>query len=76
MYAQNLLYEGLVKIDTNGKIIPWLAEKYESFREDGKEYTFYLRKDVTFSDGEKFDAHAVEANFKAILDNKDRHELA
>lgn len=72
MYAQNLLYEGLVKIDTNGKVIPWLAEKYE-VSEDGKEYTFFLRKDVTFSDGEKFDAHAVEANFKAILDNKDRH---
>lgn len=26
-----------------------------------------------FSDGEKFDANAVKANFDAIMDNKDRH---
>lgn len=41
--------------------------------EDGKEYVFKLREDVTFSDGEKFNAEAAKANFDAILDNADRH---
>ena len=72
LYAQNILYEGLVKINPKGEIIPSLAESWE-ISEDGKEYTFHLRKGVVFSDGEKFDANAVKANFDAIMDNKDRH---
>lgn len=72
LYAQNILYEGLVKINPKGEIIPSLAESWE-ISEDGKEYTFHLRKGVVFSDVEKFDANAVKANFDAIMDNKDRH---
>ena len=72
LYAQNMLYEGLVKINPEGEIIPWLAEKWE-ITDDGKSYTFFLRKDVVFSDGEKFNAKAVKANFDAIMDNKERH---
>ena len=72
LYAQNILYEGLVKISPKGEIVPSLAESWE-ISEDGKEYTFHLRKGVVFSDGEKFDANAVKANFDAIMDNKDRH---
>lgn len=72
LYAQNILYEGLVKINPKGEIVPSLAESWE-ISEDGKEYTFHLRKGVVFSDGEKFDANAVKANFDAIMDNKDRH---
>ena len=72
LYAQNILYEGLVKINPKGEIVPSLAESWE-ISEDGKEYTFHLRKGVLFSDGEKFDANAVKANFDAIMDNKDRH---
>lgn len=72
LYAQNILYEGLVKISPKGEIVPSLAESWE-ISEDGKEYTFHLRKGVLFSDGEKFDANAVKANFDAIMDNKDRH---
>ena len=49
MYAQNMIYEGLVKIDNQGKIIPSLAESWE-ISPDGKEYTFHLRKGVVFSD--------------------------
>src|SRR5690606_31099413 len=36
-------------------------------------YTFHLRRDVTFSNGEPFDAAAVAANFEAILANRERH---
>ncbi len=71
MYAQNLLYESLVKTTDNG-IEPWLAEKWD-VSDDGKVYTFHLRKNVFFSDGEKFDAASAKANFDAVLDNVKRH---
>ncbi|GAA1595016.1 ABC transporter substrate-binding protein [Actinoplanes couchii] len=45
-----------------GEITPWLAEKWE-YNIDLTEYTFHLRRDVTFSDGTPFDAAAVKANF-------------
>ena len=72
LYAQNILYEGLVTINKDGSIAPQLAEKWE-ISKDGREYTFHLRKNVVFSDGEKFDAKAVKANFDAIMENKNRH---
>lgn len=71
MYAQNLLFESLVKITAEG-IKPWLAESWD-ISDDGRIYTFHLRKDVSFSDGYKFDAHAVQKNFDAVMANKDRH---
>lgn len=71
MYAQELLYESLVSITEKG-YEPCLAESWD-ISEDGKVYTFKLREDVTFSDGEKFNAEAVKINFDAILENKERH---
>lgn len=52
------IYEPLVKYGQNGKIEPSLAEKWK-ISEDGKIYTFFLRKDVKFSDGEEFNADSV-----------------
>ncbi|MBV6288277.1 ABC transporter substrate-binding protein [Pseudomonas aegrilactucae] len=46
----------------NGQIIPWLAERWE-ISADAREYTFHLRSDVTFSNGEPFDAQAVKTAF-------------
>ncbi|BAP45637.1 extracellular solute-binding protein [Pseudomonas sp. StFLB209] len=45
-----------------GKIIPWLAKSWE-VSADALTYTFKLRDDVTFSNGERFDAHAVKTAF-------------
>lgn len=45
-----------------GKIIPWLAKSWE-VSSDALSYTFKLRDDVTFSNGERFDAKAVKAAF-------------
>ena len=72
MFAQNLLYESLVKIKKDGSFAPWLAKSW-SISEDGKTYVFNLREDVYFSDGEKFNAKSAKANFDAILDNHKRH---
>ena len=46
----------------DGKIIPWLAKSWE-VSDDALNYTFHLRNDVTFSNGERFDAQAVKAAF-------------
>ena len=45
-----------------GKIIPWLAKSWD-VSDDALTYTFHLRQDVTFSNGERFDAKAVKTAF-------------
>jgi peptide/nickel transport system substrate-binding protein len=49
-----------------GKVVPWLATKWTESA-DAKSYTFTLRKGVTFSDGEKFDATAVKTAFDGVV---------
>lgn len=58
--VSKLVYEGLVKY-VDGKVEPSLAESW-SFNTEGTELTFKLRQNVTFHDGEKFNAEAVKAN--------------
>ncbi|MGL6313891.1 nickel ABC transporter substrate-binding protein [Vibrio sp. WXL103] len=72
IFAQNLIFEGLVHLGENSVLEPWLATDW-SVSDDGTVYTFTLRDDVTFSDGTKFDASIVKANFDALLDNGNRH---
>lgn len=72
MFAQSMVYEPLIKYQKDGSVKPWLATHW-SISPDGKTYTFTLRHHVLFSNGEPFNAQAVAANFKAIMDNKARH---
>ncbi|MGO4714372.1 ABC transporter substrate-binding protein [Bradyrhizobium sp. 2TAF24] len=51
----------LVYVDADGKVSPWLAEKWEQ-NADATEFTLHLRSGVTFSDGTPLDAAAVVAN--------------
>ncbi|MCH7997145.1 MAG: hypothetical protein IIB11_05150, partial [Chloroflexi bacterium] len=44
------IYSGLVSIDTDLNIIPDIAESWD-ITNDGRTYTFHLRKDVKFHDG-------------------------
>ena len=45
-----------------GEIVPWLATEW-TVSDDGLDYTFQLREDVTFSDGEEFNAEAVKTAY-------------
>lgn len=49
------IYSGLVKSDAELKPSPDIAERW-TVSDDGKTYTFFLRKDVKFHDGKKLTA--------------------
>ena len=53
-----MLYDRLVHIDENEKIIPGLAEKWDILSDT--EYKFYLRKGVKFHNGEELKAEDVK----------------
>ncbi len=59
--------EGLVKADKEGKIIPGVAERWEK-SEDGKTWTFHLRKDSRWSNGDPVTAKDFEYSWKRTLD--------
>lgn len=52
------IYEGLLRYTTDLEPMPQLAESWE-VSEDGRTYTFHLRKGVTWHDGEAFTADDV-----------------
>ncbi|MBI4564053.1 MAG: ABC transporter substrate-binding protein [Planctomycetes bacterium] len=61
------IYECLVSFADDGvELAPRLAEKWEA-SEDGKTWTFHLRRGVTFHDGAPFDAEAVVFTFDRLL---------
>jgi peptide/nickel transport system substrate-binding protein len=51
----------LIYIDANGKVSPWIAERWEQ-NGAATEFTLHLKGGVTFSDGTPVDASAVVAN--------------
>jgi len=60
------IYEGLTKLsETSTAIEPCLAEKWE-YSNNFKEWTFYLRKNVKFHNGEIFNADSVIQTFKYV----------
>ena len=66
--AQGCMFDNLIRRDPrdSGKtIIPDLAHSWE-IAEDGKTYTFFLRKDVLFHDGAELTADDVKATFDRI----------
>jgi nickel transport system substrate-binding protein len=71
MPAQGMVYESLVE-NTKDGIKPLLADSWE-VSEGGKVYTFFLRKDVKFHDGEPFNAEAVKKNIEAVQNNGEKH---
>jgi len=53
------VFEGLIMPGVDGTVVPALAESYE-ISEDGKTYTFSIRKGVKFHNGNNMDIKDVE----------------
>jgi peptide/nickel transport system substrate-binding protein len=70
-----LQFDNLTYLKKDGTPGPWLATGW-TISPDGKTYTFTLKQGVTFADGTPFNAQAVVANFKQMLDPETRSPLA
>jgi peptide/nickel transport system substrate-binding protein len=57
------IFEGLTRIAQDGAVLPLLAEAWDH-DEEGKAYTFKLRRGVKFSDGKPFTSAAVKFSFE------------
>jgi peptide/nickel transport system substrate-binding protein len=60
------IYEGLLRIDRDGKLQPLLAESW-TIAPDGLAYTFRLRRGVKFHDGTAFDSSDVKFTFERAM---------
>ena len=61
IFKMQLLFDSLLQRGEEG-LIPWLAEQWE-VSSDGKEYTFTLREDVKWHDGQNLTAEDVKFSF-------------
>jgi peptide/nickel transport system substrate-binding protein len=69
------IVDSLVSLADDGSIHPWLATAW-TVSPNQLTYSFTLRSDVTFSDGEKFDGAAVKANLDHIVNPATKSQLA
>ncbi|AZK46873.1 peptide ABC transporter substrate-binding protein [Paenibacillus lentus] len=58
------MYEGLARIDDDGQPVPAAAEKWDV---DGTKYTFYLRQDAKWSNGDPVTAHDFVFAWERVL---------
>ncbi len=64
-----MIFNGLVKYDTDLSVIGDLAESWD-ISKDGLTITFHLRKGVRWTDGADFTAEDVMFGYKTIIDKK------
>ncbi|EKF9442089.1 oligopeptide ABC transporter substrate-binding protein OppA [Vibrio cholerae] len=60
------LLEGLVNQDANGNVVPGVAESWETT--DNKTFTFHIRKDAKWSNGDPVTAHDFVYSFQRAVD--------
>ncbi len=70
---KQLLFDGLVRRDSQGQLLPALAQRWE-FDRDTLTYRFWLRQDVTWHDGHPFTAGDVKFTLEAIMDPENGSE--
>ncbi|UOA34243.1 Periplasmic murein peptide-binding protein (plasmid) [Sulfitobacter sp. DSM 110093] len=69
------LFEGLYNEDGNGELVPGVALDHE-VSEDGKTYTFNLRKDAKWSNGEPVTANDFVYSWRRLADPATASEYA
>lgn len=71
----NHIFEGLVRKDKDGKIIPAVAKSW-NISSDGLVYTFYLRDNAYWSDGNPVLARDFVYSFRRLFDPKIKSKYA
>ena len=69
MACSQVVFENLIELDTDGNIQPMLAKSW-SMSDDGMTYTFDLRDDVFFHNGQKMTAEDVKYSYDTVRDKK------
>jgi peptide/nickel transport system substrate-binding protein len=72
MAVSNAIFENLLEVDLDGGIVPCLARSMPTVSDDGLTFTFDLRDDVTFQNGQKFSAEDVKYSYEYMLDPKNK----
>ncbi len=67
MRVADALFEGLTSFDAAAKPIPGVAERWE-ISPDGRVYTFYLRPDACWSNGDPVTAGDFVRSWRRVLD--------
>jgi peptide/nickel transport system substrate-binding protein/oligopeptide transport system substrate-binding protein len=60
------IFDGLVKISPEGAYVPAIADSWEA-NDDGTIWTFYLKDNVTFQNGQRVTANDFAYSFKRVL---------
>ena len=68
LQVKSQIYETLVRFDSEGNLVPWLAESWEF--EDDYTTLIKIREGITFSNGEPLTANDVMFTFKRTIENK------
>ncbi len=74
-YIQEAIFSGLVKLDSNGSILPDLAQTLPTVANgglsaDGKTITYHLRHGVVWQDGAPFTSADVVFTYRDMIDPK------
>jgi peptide/nickel transport system substrate-binding protein len=65
------IQECLVKVDRHGKLVPWLAERWNTT--DNRNYTFFLKRGVRFHNGRELRAADVKYVFDRAMNPETKH---
>ena len=66
VFILNQIYDGLVRLDKNLSPVGALAD-YWMISDDGRTYTFFLRKGVKFHNGRELDAEDVKFSLERLV---------
>jgi len=61
------LFEGLTRRNASGEIVPGVAERWD-LSADGLAYTFHLRRNARWSNGDPVTAHDFAASWRRVLE--------
>lgn len=71
-YVEEAVFDGLLKVNSSGKLVPDLALEVPSLRNGGiskdlRTITYHLRRDVLWQDGVRFTAADVLFTYKSLI---------